>query len=154
MRRAYSASKQSAHAAMASPVSTERLASFHTLLVELCNVVSRLNGSSRHASPCLGDMHMADCRHLPCSQRRCADMRGSPPTTKPAFYATDRSTDMRGMPFYRLEGELIYLTSSPTGFLKGILDATSLAIFICTNDSPQEGLLATTEHASSTQRPC
>ncbi len=79
MRRAYRASKQSAQAAMASPVSTERLASFQTRFVVLCGILSCLNGSSRHASPCLGDMHMADCRQLPCSQRRCANMRGRPP---------------------------------------------------------------------------
>ena len=81
MRRAYRASKHSKSAAMASPVSTERLASFHTLFVVLCGVPSRLNGSSRRASPCLGDMHIADCSHLPCSQRKRAAMRGSRPQT-------------------------------------------------------------------------
>ena len=91
MSRAYRASKHSKSAAMASPVSTERLASFHTLFVVLCGMLSRLNGSSRRASPCLGDMHIADCSHLPCSQRRRAAMRGSrPQTAQPISCKRDR----------------------------------------------------------------
>ena len=135
---------------MASPVMTERLASFHTLLVVLCGVLARLNGSSRHASPCLGDMHMADCRQLPCSQRSRANIRASCPHRQhQALLAAGRYTILI---LSISEKSCCYLILSPNGVSEGnLMDARN--IFICTDDSPQDTILPTTEHAGSTQRP-
>ena len=107
---------------MASPESTERLASFQTRFVVLCGMLSRLNGSSRHASPCLGDMHMADCRHLPCSQRRCANMRGKPPQTARSSLGISQVYEWD---LLRSGSKLQYLTPNPSGVSVGKFDGCS-----------------------------